>query len=99
MSLFKFLGVLGSNLGLSVGYLVRFFMVFLCPSRQVKEQYIDQTTPVSFQIPSDSSIIFEVLAAVVMSVISWDTAPCNPLKVSRRFGGIYRLHLQGRRIS
>jgi hypothetical protein len=25
--------------------------------------------------------------------------PCSPLKVNRRFGGTYRLHLQGRRIN
>jgi hypothetical protein len=25
--------------------------------------------------------------------------PCSPLNVNRRFGGIYHLHLQGRRIS
>jgi hypothetical protein len=43
---------------------------------------------------------FEVLTAVVMkSTIFWDITPCSPLKVNRRFGGMYRLHLQGRRIS
>jgi hypothetical protein len=26
----------------------------------------------------------------------WDITPCSPLKVNRRFGGTYRLHLQGR---
>jgi hypothetical protein len=45
-------------------------------------------------------IRFEVPAAVVMKgYISWDIAPCNPLKVNRRFGGTCRLHLQGRRIN
>jgi hypothetical protein len=40
----------------------------------------------------------EVLTAVVMkSNIFWDITPCSPLKVNRRFGGTYRLHLQGRR--
>jgi hypothetical protein len=39
---------------------------------------------------------FEVLAAVVMkNSIFWDVTPCSPLKVSRRFGGTYHLHLQG----
>jgi hypothetical protein len=33
------------------------------------------------------------------STIFWDITPCSPLKVNRRFGGTYRLHLQGRRIS
>jgi hypothetical protein len=29
----------------------------------------------------------------------WDITPCSPLKVNLRFGGIYSLHLQGRRIA
>jgi hypothetical protein len=32
------------------------------------------------------------------STIFWDIMPRSPLKVNRRFGGTYRLHLQ-RRIS
>jgi hypothetical protein len=41
-----------------------------------------------------------VLAAVVTQSGSfWDITPGSPLKVNRRFGGTYRLHLQGRRIS
>jgi hypothetical protein len=31
--------------------------------------------------------------------VFWDITPCSRLKVSIRFGGICRLHLQGRRIS
>jgi hypothetical protein len=43
---------------------------------------------------------FEVLTAVVMkSTVFWDITPCNRLRVIRRFGGTYRLHHQGRRIS
>jgi hypothetical protein len=43
---------------------------------------------------------FEVLTVVVMkSTIFWDIKLCSLLKVNRRFGGTYRLHLQGRRIS
>jgi hypothetical protein len=43
---------------------------------------------------------FDVLAAMVMkSTIFWNIKPCSPLKLNRRFGGIYRLRLQGRRIS
>jgi hypothetical protein len=43
---------------------------------------------------------FEVLAAVVMkSTIFWDITPCSPLSVNRRFGGTYRLYLQGKKIS
>jgi hypothetical protein len=33
------------------------------------------------------------------SSIFWDITTCNPLKVDGRFGGIFRHHLQGRRIS
>jgi hypothetical protein len=32
------------------------------------------------------------------SIIFWDVTPCSPLSCNRRFGGNYRLHLQGRRI-
>jgi hypothetical protein len=43
---------------------------------------------------------FEVLTPVVMkNSIFWDITPCSLLKVNRLFGGIYRHHLQGRRIS
>jgi hypothetical protein len=30
------------------------------------------------------------------SIIFWDMTPCSPLSITRRFGGSYRLHLQGR---
>jgi hypothetical protein len=33
------------------------------------------------------------------SSIFWDITPCSPMNFNRRFGGTYRLHLQGRRIS
>jgi hypothetical protein len=33
------------------------------------------------------------------SNIFWDITLCSPFKVNRRLGGIYRLHLQGGRIS
>jgi hypothetical protein len=33
------------------------------------------------------------------SIIFWDTTPCSPLRVDRRFGETYRPHLQGREIS
>jgi hypothetical protein len=47
-----------------------------------------------------SYVRFEVLIAVVMkSFIVWCITPCSLFKVNRCFGGIYRLHLQGRRIS
>jgi hypothetical protein len=41
---------------------------------------------------------FEVSTAVLMnSIIFWDMTPCSSSSFNRRFGGIYRLHLQGRR--
>jgi hypothetical protein len=42
---------------------------------------------------------FEVFTAVTMKkAVFWDVAPCSS-GVNRRFGGTYRLHLQGRRES
>jgi hypothetical protein len=39
----------------------------------------------------------EVFTEVVIKIIIfWDITPCIPLNVDRRFGGTYRLHLQGR---
>jgi hypothetical protein len=31
------------------------------------------------------------------SIIFWDVTPCSLSRCNRRFGGTYRLHLQGRR--
>jgi hypothetical protein len=40
---------------------------------------------------------YEVLTAVVMkSTIFWEVTWCSLLEIIRRFGGTYRLHLQGR---
>jgi hypothetical protein len=36
---------------------------------------------------------------ILKSTIFFDITPYSPLKVNRRFGGTYRLHLQSRRIS
>jgi hypothetical protein len=33
------------------------------------------------------------------STIFWDITTCSPLSVNRRFGGTYRLHLYGRKLS
>jgi hypothetical protein len=44
------------------------------------------------------AVKYEILSADVMkSTILWDITPCNPLSVNLRFGGTYRLHLQGRK--
>jgi hypothetical protein len=43
---------------------------------------------------------FEILTTLLMkSFIFWDITPCCPLKVNRRFGEKFHLHLQGQRIS
>jgi hypothetical protein len=42
----------------------------------------------------------EVLTALVVNnTVFWYITPCSRLKISRSFGGICRLHLQGRRIN
>jgi hypothetical protein len=47
-----------------------------------------------------SDVGFAVVTGVVMvSTIFWDITPYGPLKVNRRFWGIYCLHLQDRNIS
>jgi hypothetical protein len=35
----------------------------------------------------------------IKSAILWNMTPCSQLKVNRRFGGTYRLYLQGQIIS
>jgi hypothetical protein len=34
---------------------------------------------------------------IIKSINFWDIMPCSPMSVNRRFGGTYRLHLQGRK--
>jgi hypothetical protein len=34
---------------------------------------------------------------LLKSINFWDITPCSPLSVNRRFGGTFRLHIQGRR--
>jgi hypothetical protein len=33
------------------------------------------------------------------SSVFWDIMPCSSVKVNQRFGGTYRLHLQGQKVS
>jgi hypothetical protein len=49
----------------------------------------DECTDVGFQV---------LTVAFMKSTIFWDVTPSSSLKVNRRFGGTYRLHLQGLRI-
>jgi hypothetical protein len=46
-------------------------------------------------------LFFEITKQILIekSSISWDITQCSPMKVNRPFGGTYRLHLEGRRIS
>jgi hypothetical protein len=47
-----------------------------------------------------NSVGFELLTTgVTVSSVFWNTAQCSQMKVNRRIGGTYFLHLQGRRIS
>jgi hypothetical protein len=47
-------------------------------------------------VGNHSKVSSEVLTAVVIkSTIFWDITPRSLLSVNRRFGGTYRLHLQG----
>jgi hypothetical protein len=49
---------------------------------------------------ASNSVGFEVLTAVVMnSSTFWGITSCSPLKINWSFGGIYLLHLHGRRMS
>jgi hypothetical protein len=48
-------------------------------------------------LSSDLTIVgFEIIPLVV---VSWDVIPCSLLKVNRRFGGTYRLHIQDRGVN
>jgi hypothetical protein len=52
------------------------------------------------EICLDFSVGFEAFTAVfIKSSVFWDITPCSQLEVNRRFGGTYRLHFQGWRIS
>jgi hypothetical protein len=67
----------------------------------ISERYCELIRcPFIGHLNKDEIVGFEVPTAVVMkSSIYWDVTPCSPLKVNRRFGETYSLHLQGRRIS
>jgi hypothetical protein len=48
-------------------------------------------------IINNSSVVIQVPTPVVMkSSFLWNITPCSPLQVNWCFGGIFRLHLQGR---
>jgi hypothetical protein len=48
---------------------------------------------------NSTQVGFEVFTVVVLkSIFFWDMTPCSALSGTPRFGGTYRLHLQGCRI-
>jgi hypothetical protein len=47
-----------------------------------------------FGMTSEIRLLTEHKEDVLKITIFWDITPCNSLKVNRRFGGTYRLHLQ-----
>jgi hypothetical protein len=62
------------------------------------ETFMHFWNAVNFRINGLLDVGFEVFTAVVMkSIIFWDMTPCSLLGFNRRFGGTYRLQLQGRR--
>jgi hypothetical protein len=55
---------------------------------------------VSYQFYENMKLFLEAeLSYVLKNSIFWDITPCSPLNVNRRFGGMFRLRLYGRRIS
>jgi hypothetical protein len=51
-------------------------------------------------IANENSNRVEILTAITMKCsIFWDVTPCSPVKIYRRFGGAYCLHLQVRKTS
>jgi hypothetical protein len=66
--------------------------------------WTDTTSPscihfLHFMHRTDKNSGLRQQAIIMKSKIFWDITLCSPLKVNRRFGGTYRLHLQGRNIS
>jgi hypothetical protein len=84
---------------------------WILPQRQTNPVHILAYRPTSLRsmfhpsmplhvVTKTSHIGFEVLTAMVKnSSVFWNKTPCGPLKANRRFGGICRLHLQGRKIN
>jgi hypothetical protein len=42
---------------------------------------------------------YRIWVVMTSTTVVWDITPCSPLKLKGCFGGIYRLHLHGRRIN
>jgi hypothetical protein len=79
--------------------LTKNFTVFLSFSKPLNKDSLFPDPYLWFPICMNNLPLvgLEVLTAVITkSSIFWDVTLCSPLKVSPRFGGIYRIHLQGR---
>jgi hypothetical protein len=76
------------------------YFLWLCVSPSVMP-CVDLTEGDTHHHRNYASAIAAIPWAIIplKSTNFWDITPCSPLKVSWRFGGIYRLHLQGWRIS
>jgi hypothetical protein len=51
-----------------------------------------------YQVSSKQKPVQDLLAVTMKSTVFWAVTPCS-LERDRRFGGTYRLHFQGRRVS
>jgi hypothetical protein len=100
--------VCGSNLDQDTNYPdLRFIVVFPRLSMHILGECLnlgrDCFQPHLFQFTVHYYLVIRRclydLSFLMKSVIFWDTTPCSPLCCIRRFGGTYRLHLQGRKIS
>jgi hypothetical protein len=61
---------------------------------------VPKTQPWRYKKYVQNLVVFEILTTAVMkNFIFCDITPCSPLKEKRCFGEIFRLLLQGRRIS
>jgi hypothetical protein len=56
-------------------------------SRATMDVLVNRTVPVGFEV---------LTAVVIKTAILWDIAPCSPY-MNRRFGGMYHIHLPGRK--
>jgi hypothetical protein len=61
-----------------------------CPLKRLHTTFI-------FKFEAKQSTYY--VGFVVLTTVVWYITLCSPLKVNRRFGGTYRLHLHGLRIS
>jgi hypothetical protein len=52
---------------------------------------------INFAVQNALPNFWGLRALSMKSIIFWDVTPCSLVSCNRRFGGIYRLHLQGRR--